>query len=204
MSRGRTLRDWDADESHKRVAVSRRGSDTDYDIRVPRSSHVDAQPEPSYYGPNFVNSEQGRSSSLAYGDIREPKMPDPWKKAPQPYPEGMNDQYLTYKDYGDQYSKANRAFKLANPLATPDNHPNIVEKVERGLALAAEARTAANLEAAARSGFDHKFPYAYDSLAKKASHKKPVKEKLEAAKKIRKNEGKLHGKLPADYYEKQP
>jgi hypothetical protein len=70
MSRSQT-RDW----KNERVALDRRGSDGEYDVSYNKSHRIE-RPGPSYYGPNFSNVEYKRSASLAYGDIRQPRMPD--------------------------------------------------------------------------------------------------------------------------------
>jgi hypothetical protein len=100
MSRGHT-RDW----KKERVVLDRRGSDGEYDVSYNRSHRIE-RPGPSYYGPNFSNVENKRSASLAYGDIRHPRMPDPYVKRPQPYPEEVQRDYDEYKKYGDLYADA--------------------------------------------------------------------------------------------------
>lgn len=138
MSRGRS-HDWS-----KRAITDRRGSDENYDVRHPRNSHVDVRPQPSYYGPNFLDSEKGLSSSLAYGDIREPKMPDPYVKRPQPYPPRVQRDYDRYKELADDFPRVRNEYKIGAPMNTPLNDPEFDAIMTRAHHDAGTIRSAAN------------------------------------------------------------
>lgn len=134
-------RGWDP---KKTVISGRRGSDANYDIRTPSSSHVNVRPSPSYYGRNFQNSAQGRSSSFAYGDIKEPKLPDPWVKAPQPYPERVQKEYLAYKDAGQHLVAVRREYKIVDPTSVSGNQGSAMQILRQGEQLATDMVASAN------------------------------------------------------------
>ncbi|OOF95318.1 hypothetical protein ASPCADRAFT_207795 [Aspergillus carbonarius ITEM 5010] len=185
-------RGWDP---NKKVISGRRGSDADYDIRSPQSSHVGVRPDPSYYGPNFLNSEQGRSSSFTYGDLKEPTMPDPYVKRPQPYPPEIERQYESYKAHELEVKAANAALRTANPTSVGRNTPNPLPRLIKGDKLATDAILASNSFAAARSGFDHKFPTAYDSLKKKNSHQVSARDLITTSVNARKTRNEIRDKI---------
>jgi hypothetical protein len=125
MSRGQT-RDW----NRERVILDRRGSDGEYDVSYNKSHRIE-RPGPSYYGPNFSNVENKRSASLAYGDIRQPRMPDPYVKRPQPYTEEVEKDYHEYKKYGDLYAEAKAKTKNNKDLLrTRMGDPQYRQKLE--------------------------------------------------------------------------
>ncbi|RDH33301.1 hypothetical protein BDQ94DRAFT_170464 [Aspergillus welwitschiae] len=185
-------RGWDP---KKTVISGRRGSDANYDIRTPASSHVNIRPSPSYYGHNFQNSAQGRSSSFAYGDIKEPKLPDPWVKAPQPYPEHVEKEYTAYKDAGKHLAAVRREFIKLAPLATSGNQGPAMQILREGERLATDMIAASNTVAASRSGFDHKYPTAYDSLKKKGSHHGEAVKQLKTARNYRSQRDVIRNKM---------
>ncbi|PYI05511.1 hypothetical protein BO78DRAFT_145049 [Aspergillus sclerotiicarbonarius CBS 121057] len=185
-------RGWDP---NKRVISDRRGSDADYDIRSPQSSHVGVQPPPSYYGPNFVNSGQGRSSSFTYGDIKEPKIPDPYVKRPQPYPPSVEAEYYAYKTNETQYTAAKKALALAKPISVGKNEPNALPRLQAGEQLATDQLVASNSIAASRSGFDHKYPTAYEDVEAKTTHQKVAKTWLSRSTRTRRQRETIRGKM---------
>ncbi|KAL4903277.1 hypothetical protein BDW74DRAFT_180141 [Aspergillus multicolor] len=102
---------WDADPSHKRVTLDRRGSDSDYDPRCPGKP----RPEPSYYGPNFKEIEKGRTQS--FGTVTEPKMPVPYRTALEPFPPYVAKDHGAYKVHQNMYEKTNQeALKMKDPV----------------------------------------------------------------------------------------
>ncbi|RAH60182.1 hypothetical protein BO85DRAFT_485342 [Aspergillus piperis CBS 112811] len=104
-----------------RTAKSKkRGASTECDRRLPEDSHVSGQPRQSYYGHNFQQSEQGLSSSFAFGDIKKQNLPDPWVKAPNPYPERTQSDYHAYKAAGRHLAAVKRDYVDTNPLS-PQN-----------------------------------------------------------------------------------
>lgn len=112
MSQGRTYWDIRGHEASTRQKIisDKSPSDTEYDIRSP-STRLDS----SYYGRKFKNSEKGRSSSFALGDRKEPKMPDPYVKRPQPYPPNVVKDYEVYKQYEDDFARVNARYGVTNP-----------------------------------------------------------------------------------------
>ncbi|PKX90581.1 uncharacterized protein P174DRAFT_375553, partial [Aspergillus novofumigatus IBT 16806] len=152
--------------------------------------------EPSYFGPNFQNSAKGRSSSLAGGDIRHPPMPDPFVKRPNPYPQRVKEEHDAYKVRDDEYAAAKKAASKANGAAgLKPSDPLFRERVERSIEANASARVAANTAAAYRSGFGHKYPYAYESPEKVAVHQYHAKEYKKAGATSRRKEQEMRKKL---------
>ncbi|PYH39713.1 uncharacterized protein BO87DRAFT_454533 [Aspergillus neoniger CBS 115656] len=181
----------------KTVISGRRGSDANYDIRTPASSHVNVRPSPSYYGRNFQNSAQGRSSSFAYGDIKEPKLPDPWVKVPQPYPERVEKEYLAYKDAGKHMTAVRREYNATGAMGVSGNQGPAMQILRQGERLATDMIAAANTVAASHSGFDHKYPTAYENLEKKGSHYDEAVKNLKTARNYRNQREVLRGKINA-------
>ncbi|GFF55007.1 hypothetical protein IFM51744_08518 [Aspergillus udagawae] len=186
MSRGQT-RDW----NKEKVALDRRGSDGEYDVSY-HKSHRSERPGPSYYGPNFSNVENKRSASLAYGDIRHPVTPDRYGKRPQPYTSDVKKDYNEYKKYGDLYSetKAKTDSKYKTLLKTPRNDDHYRQNIEMARDLSHDTRLAANTAAASRSGFAHKYPYAYDGQKGKEGHERAIETLRAGAKNASKAERK--------------
>ncbi|RHZ58017.1 uncharacterized protein CDV56_107801 [Aspergillus thermomutatus] len=184
MSRSRA-HDW----NKERVILDRRGSDGEYDIRSPGDSHRNARPQPSYYGPNFSDVEKRRSSSLAYGDIRHPVTPDRYGKRPQPYPPHVAKEYDEYKKYDKLYAKA-KAKTADNKtlLKTPVHDDKYRQNIEMARDLAHGSRVAANTASAVRTGFAHKYPYAYDGLRGTQGHERAIETLQKGAKNAAKAE----------------
>ncbi|GAQ05898.1 hypothetical protein ALT_3219 [Aspergillus lentulus] len=186
MSQPRT-HDW----NKGRVVLDRRGSDGEYDVRYPRKAHPNERPAPSYYGPNFSNVENKRSASLAYGDIRHPRMPDPYVKRPQPYPVEVQRDYDEYKKYGDLYADAKAKTKDNKKLLrTGVDKPQYRQIMETVRDTAHGSMVAANTAAAARTGFAHKYPYAYEDLDAQRTHHKSANDLLNGARNARSQEQK--------------
>ncbi|GFF23249.1 hypothetical protein IFM61606_08773 [Aspergillus udagawae] len=161
------------DFNSQRAILDRRVSDSDYDYdtKKPHKAQPSSRREPSYFGPNFQNSEKKRSSSLAGGDIRHPPMPDPFVKRPHPYPQSVKEEHDAYKARDLEYATAKKAASAANAVAGGKrSDPLFREKALRGVEANASARVAANTVAAYRSGFGHKYPYAYESPEKVIEH----------------------------------
>ncbi|KAF7161743.1 hypothetical protein CNMCM5623_007230 [Aspergillus felis] len=177
MSQRRT-HDW----KKERVVLDRRGSDGEYDVRYPHKAHRSERPAPSYYGPNFSNVADKRSASVAYGDIRHPVTPDRHGKRPQPYTKEVKDEYEEYKNLDARYKVAlDRATHA--PTNTPKRDARFREDMGEAYRLQTEKRVAANSASAARSGFSHKYPWAYDGEKGKAGHAQTVNDYKNAAKK---------------------
>ncbi|GIJ91240.1 hypothetical protein Asppvi_010205 [Aspergillus pseudoviridinutans] len=135
------------DFSSQRAILDRRVSDSDYDYdtKNPHRAQPSSRREPSYFGPNFQNSEKKRSSSLAGGDIRHPPMPDPFVKRPNPYPQRVKEEYDEYKARGDEYDRAKAAARAANKVANVKRTDALFrEKVQMGVEANASARITAN------------------------------------------------------------
>ncbi|GKZ74983.1 hypothetical protein AnigIFM56816_003559 [Aspergillus niger] len=174
----------------QRPAMSRkRGTSTDCDMRLPEETNTSDQPRQSYYGHNFQQSEQGRSSSFTFGDIKKQQLPDPWVKAPDPYPERTQKDYDAYKAAGKHLAAVRREYADTNPLS-PKNASNM-QCLKEGERLAGNVIVAANNIVAARSGFDHKYPTAYESLDFKHSHENAARESFNTARKFRGNRDKI-------------
>ena len=140
LNMSRRAHNWDT----QRAISNRRGSDADYDPREPRRSHVDARPEPSYYGPNFQNVQRGLSSSIAYGDIQHPPVPDPYVKRPNPWPREVVDDYLHYKRTETSYRRAKKEYGRDNLAGSSKKDPQYDIKMSEAYDLAADARSSAN------------------------------------------------------------
>ncbi|KAI2871859.1 hypothetical protein CBS63078_4801 [Aspergillus niger] len=162
-------------------------------MRLPEESHVSGQSRQSYYGHNFRNSEQDLSSSFTYGDTKEQNLPDPWVKAPNPYSERTRKDYDAYKSAGEHLAAVKRDYVRVNPLL-PRNGSSI-QHLREGEQLASEIVTSANNVVAARSGFDHKYPTAYDDLASKKRHETAAKEGFSTARRFRSNRDKIRRKI---------
>lgn len=131
--------EWDADPRHQRIAVDRRGSESNYDHRRPGN-----RPAQSYYGPNFREIEKGRTQS--FNHRIEPKMPKPYVKNPQPYPPHVAQEHSAYKQHQKNFGASNQEYMRTNPLKYDDFKPEVREgKFREGLALATQARTHVNL-----------------------------------------------------------
>ncbi|KAL2864453.1 uncharacterized protein BJX67DRAFT_220313 [Aspergillus lucknowensis] len=179
---------------HEPIMTSRRGTDSDYDPRNPRGSHLKARPEPSYYGPNFQNSEKGRSST--FHDIMAPKMPVPYKKRPEEYPPKVAREYNRYKLYSDAHAQALHEYRVLDPLkAGRKNSENPRQTWKEGVAVATVSIAASNNHAAARTGFDHKYPWAYHSAESKVTHVESVNNALKSSRGIRQQRNRLERKL---------
>ncbi|KAM0089024.1 hypothetical protein ACP6JD_007653 [Aspergillus fumigatus] len=162
-------------------------------------SHHIERPGPSYYGPNFSNVENKRSASLAYGDIRQPRMPDPYVKRPNPYPEEVEKDYDEYKKYHDLNSEARQKSKNNHLLLrTSENNPRYRQIMETVRDTAHDSMIAANNASAARAGFDHKYPYAYENPGAKQTHQKTAMELLNGARRARIHEQKASRALPGE------
>ena len=187
----------------------KRGTSTDCDMRLPEETNTSDQPRQSYYGHNFQQSEQGRSSSFTFGDIKKQQLPDPWVKAPDPYPERTQKDYDAYKAAGKHLAAVRREYADTNPLS-PKNASNMQclkewERLAGNVIVAANkwVRTRLKLRSlafsnrslssivAARSGFDHKYPTAYESLDFKHSHENAARESFNTARKFRGNREKI-------------
>lgn len=79
--------------------TSRRRSTDDeyYHHRFPGSNNIGVHPELGFLGYNFQEKELKRSLSFAYGDTKEPELPQPWVKCPQPYTKQVKQDYNLYK-----------------------------------------------------------------------------------------------------------
>ncbi|KAF4234674.1 hypothetical protein CNMCM8980_008596 [Aspergillus fumigatiaffinis] len=193
MSQRRT-HDW----NKERVVLDRRGSDGEYDVRCPRKAHPNERPAPSYYGPNFSDVANKRSASLAYGDIRHPVTPDRYGKRPQPYTKEVEDEYKEYKQIDARYKVAlDRAAKAPNN--TPMRDVRFQEDMRVAHRLQTEKRVAANSASAARSGFSHKYPWAYDGEKGKAGHAKTVKDYRVVATKAANAQAYIEKRCPQEY-----
>ncbi|RDW79161.1 uncharacterized protein DSM5745_06013 [Aspergillus mulundensis] len=174
---------WDSDPRHKKVIIDRRGTDSAYDPRRPRDSHPDSRPKPSPYAPNFKEAGQGRSQTFA--TIIKPEIPVPYVKNPQPYEgESLRD-YRYYKSLHDRYDETNHKYKVLDPVhkSRKYTHEQREEAHGQGIALAKLAQRQAKEIAAARTGFDHKYPCAQPSLADKERHNGEVLKAMQNAKK---------------------
>ncbi|KAF9889605.1 hypothetical protein FE257_007113 [Aspergillus nanangensis] len=198
MSRGRDYNDIrESLENRPRIVTGRRATDTEYDIRAPRAHPKPTSPT-SHYGPNFQNSAQGRSSSYAYGDRKEPNIPDPYVKRPEEWPAKMVKEYYGYKEHEDAYRKAKRDFSdsKTNYPKTVRNESD-VQKVRQGLVQIRDAKKAVGREAMARGGFDQKYPCAYEDLKAKGTHQGVFNRNMNSVRnlKIEENqfERRLHG-----------
>ena len=90
----RTPHDWN--DPSAQIAVERRASDTEYDVRSPGQYYHKIRPTPSYYAQDFQSVEQGRSSSFT-GSAHRFENPNIWENRPQPYPGEAQRDYDYYK-----------------------------------------------------------------------------------------------------------
>lgn len=68
----------------------------------------DTSKEAIYYGYNLANATLGRSSTFAYGDIKQLKLPYPWFMSPNPCPTNTEREYKYYKSTEKAHAAANR------------------------------------------------------------------------------------------------
>ncbi|KAE8155128.1 hypothetical protein BDV25DRAFT_135171 [Aspergillus avenaceus] len=161
-------------EGRPRMVGDRTASELDYDVRSPRTRYN--PPEPSYYGPNFKDIELGRRGSCP--ERKDAKMPNPYVKRPNPYPYNVRKEYDDYKHWDRQYTEVRDQCTLL--ISRPDwmEEAGPVDSVQEEIALAQEARRTANQAAARRSGFDQKYPYAYENPQAKENHRGRVNQLL--------------------------
>ncbi|KAF4215538.1 hypothetical protein CNMCM6457_005864 [Aspergillus fumigatiaffinis] len=159
--------------SSQRAALDRRVSDTDYDY----DTHNPSRAPPSSRRAFFVFGMRGYQAS---SNAR------PLCQTHDPYPQRVKDEYAAAKKAA---SKANgrAGIKPSDPLFR--------ERVERSIETNASARVAANTAAAYRSGFGHKYPYAYESPEKVAMHQQHAKEYKTAGATARMKEQEMRKKL---------
>ncbi|GKZ37050.1 hypothetical protein AbraIFM66950_008439 [Aspergillus brasiliensis] len=132
-----------------------------------------------FRGHNFQKRKLKRVRSFAYGDTKKPELPQPWVKSPQPYPREVKKDYIEYKDYCEVQAKKKKAYNKAI------SNMRTIEDMMRGMQAAKDLMMAANRAGAARTGFLHKYPTAYEDHEATKSHEKAARESINSAKKVR-------------------
>ncbi|KAJ5578277.1 uncharacterized protein N7459_007241 [Penicillium hispanicum] len=194
-------------------------SDSHYDIRAPRKAHQEDRRPPAYHGPHFekgpvqedIWNRRANGQTVTQQDVlgrahsfeppvRRHQYSDPYETRPMDFTPRMKDEYNHYSDLTKSklHSTYRQAARNADAVRVGRNVPPTEEQcraIEAGFAPASAARKLANSVVQARTGFDQKYPQAYQSIDAVESHRKEVANRRGSANDLRDLERRLADKL---------
>ncbi|OJJ74422.1 hypothetical protein ASPBRDRAFT_27451 [Aspergillus brasiliensis CBS 101740] len=167
------------------TSIRRSLDDENYHHRFPGCDNLNVHPKMVFRGHNFQIRKLKPLRSFAYGDTKEPELPQPWVKSPRLYPPEVEEDYIEYKSFCGDHVKVKEAYDNAIfDMRTG-------EDMMRGEQAATDLIMAANRAGAARAGFLHKYPTAYEDHEATKDHEKAATNLINSAKKARKKRNKL-------------
>ncbi|PLB43729.1 hypothetical protein P170DRAFT_480687 [Aspergillus steynii IBT 23096] len=140
--------------------------------------------EPPYVGRNFEAGQRGLSASFAYGDVQTPQASSEYVSRPEVWPADVASAYHLYKHvYGLLFEESCEDLEELPSKSQPGQWDDWT--LRRGVFLAGRRIYWAKEESVARSGFEQKFPWAYESIGSRESHEKQANQKKRSAKNLR-------------------